>query len=103
MSLRDFELLEAIRRDDLAYVLTTRYEKPLEGLLSDDTPNLFLQFPSPMMVAAYFGSIKCFEFFTHTGKVDYLDAFVLFFFFIYKIPFYFFIVIASISQLLEET
>lgn len=79
MSLRDFELLEAIRRDDLAYVLTTRYEKPLEGLLSDDAPSIFLQFPSPMMVAAYFGSIKCFEFFTHTGKVDYLDAFVSFF------------------------
>ena len=74
MSLRDFELLEAIRRDDLAYVLSTRYEKPLEGLLQDNVPNIFLEIPSPMMVAAYYCSKKCFNFFTQSSNINYLDV-----------------------------
>jgi hypothetical protein len=83
MSLRDLELLEAIRRDDLAYVLTTRYEKPLEGLLSDDTPSMLTYVPSPMMVAAFLGSTKSFDFFLRTGRIDYRDHYgVLFSFFV---------------------
>jgi hypothetical protein len=73
MSLRDLELLEALRRDDLAYVLTTRYEKPLEALLADDTPFMLTYLPSPMMAAAFFGATKCFQFFLRTGRTDYRD------------------------------
>jgi hypothetical protein len=82
MSLRDLELLEAIRRDDLAYVLTTRYEKPLEALLGDDTPIMLSSLPSPMMVAAFFGSSKSFNFFFRTSRIDYRDHYGVYFVFI---------------------
>ena len=82
MSLRDCELIEAIRRDDLAYVMSTRYEKPLEALILDDMPTIVLSIPSPIMVAAFFGSTKCFNFFINEDKLDYLDGEVYFLFFI---------------------
>jgi len=72
---RDVELLEAIRRDDLAYVLTTRYEKPFSHLFVDDTPSILMDLPSPLMVAAYFGALKCFNFFNSKKKnSDYTDT-----------------------------
>jgi hypothetical protein len=77
---RDMELLEAIRRDDLASVLTSRYEKPLDSLQIDDTPVMLRQWPSPIMIASYFGSVKCFDFFFHKANIDYLDR-VLFVYF----------------------
>jgi hypothetical protein len=79
MSLRDIELLETIRRDDLAFLLTTRYEKPLDSLLWDDCPPMLQKTPSPMMVAAYYGSQKCFNFLMNTARHDYLDEVCLFF------------------------
>jgi hypothetical protein len=79
MSLRDLQLLEAIRRDDLADVLTTRDEKPLEALLGHDIPSMLTYLPSPMMVSAFFGSTKCFSFFVRTARIDYRDRFGVFF------------------------
>jgi ankyrin len=73
MHIRDRELLESIRRDDLAYVLSTRYEKPFEALLPDDTPPILSNTPSPIQVAAYFGSTKCFNFYLRSGRTDYRD------------------------------
>lgn len=70
---RDVEIVESIRRDDLAYILGTRYEKPLKNLLEHDTHPMLLKSPSPMMVAAFYGATKCFEFFLKTGRLDYED------------------------------
>jgi hypothetical protein len=76
---RDTELLEAIRRDDLASVLTTRHEKPLDCLQTDDTPPMLRQWPSPAMIAAFYGSLKCFDFFFRKGRIDYTDRVTLLF------------------------
>jgi hypothetical protein len=73
MSCRDVEVLETIRRDDLAYLLTIRHEKPLEYLIPDDVPAMLQRRPSPMMIAAFFGSQKCFNFFLGRARRDYLD------------------------------
>jgi hypothetical protein len=73
MAHRDLELLEAVRRDDLAAVLSSRYEKPLDSLNLDDTPEMLFHWPNSAMVAAYFGSTKSFNFFFRTGKLDYTD------------------------------
>ena len=78
MSFRDLELLETIRRDDLAYLLTTRYEKPLVGLLADDSHEMLGARPSPLMVAAFYGSTKCFKFLYEHVKRNYKDAAVIF-------------------------
>lgn len=73
MNLRDHELLEAIRRDDLAYVLTCRYEKPFDQLLPDDVPFILMHLSTPLMASALFGSVKCFNFFVKNSNVDYVD------------------------------
>jgi hypothetical protein len=70
---RELELIEAIRRDDLAYVVTTRHQKPFTHLMFDDTPAMLLHAPSPAMAAAYYGSTKCFHFFYDSDGSKYLD------------------------------
>lgn len=71
MILRDSETYEAIRRDDLGYLMCTRYESVLEFVVTLDTPELLRCDASPLMVAAYFGSVKCFSFLYKKGNVDY--------------------------------
>ena len=73
MRFKDSELLEAIQNDDLAFVTSARFEKPLEGLLPEDSPQLLLNIPTPLMVAAYYGSIKCFNYFKKVIDVNARD------------------------------
>ncbi|EAY11169.1 hypothetical protein TVAG_498630 [Trichomonas vaginalis G3] len=77
MSFRDLEVFEAIRRDDLAYILACRPEKPLAGLLPEDAHPMLLNDPSPLMVSAFFGATKCFKYFLPRISIDYKDACVL--------------------------
>lgn len=74
MSFRDLEVFEAIRRDDLAYVLSCRSEKPLAGLFAEDAHPILLNDPSPLMVSAFFGATKCFKYFLSRVSIDYKDA-----------------------------
>lgn len=77
---RDVEVMEAIKRDDLAYVLTTRSEKVLEHLCLDETEQMLTFGPSPLMTAAFYGATKCFDFFLKNGNIDYVDYSVSFLF-----------------------
>jgi hypothetical protein len=70
---RELDMIEAIRRDDLAYVLTIRPQARFTHLMFDDTPLLLMNAPSPAMVAAYFGSTKCFNFLYDSESSKYLD------------------------------
>jgi hypothetical protein len=92
MAHRDLELLEAIRRDDLSAVLSTRHEKPLDSLNLDDTPEMLCHWPYSIMVAAYFGSTKCFNYFFRTANLDCTDRvfsnFMTFPFPILDVPFF---------------
>jgi len=97
MRARDSEVFEVIRRDDLAYLITTRHEKPLDGLCPDDTPPILRGAPSAPMVAAFCGAMKCFHFLMRSCSRDYVDADVFFAF--YGVPF-FLIGIASTLRLL---
>ena len=73
MSFRDIEIFEAIKRDDLSYLLATRYEKILDNLLPDDTHPFLLNNPTSLMVSAFFGSLKCFNFLFKKSNIDYRD------------------------------
>ena len=81
MSFRDLELLDAIQRDDLAFVMSCRYEKPLFGLYPEDCHPMLLNEPNALMVSAFFGSFKCFTFLSSFLSYDYLDAQILIFFY----------------------
>lgn len=61
--LRDVEIFEALRIDDLAYILTVRYEKPLLNLPKDDSPTGLMRQMTLVQAAAYFGAEKCFFYF----------------------------------------
>ena len=102
--LKDIELYEALRRDDLVTVISGLFDSLLNELSPDDTPEMLLSNPSSIMVAAFFGSTKCFNFLFNRVNIHYADVsfniFKKFFFFIsliefhfsfsYKVPFYFF-------------
>lgn len=69
---RNSEIFEAIRRDDLAYLMCTRYESVLEELPRSDVPEMIRYDSTPLMIAAYFGSVKCFSFLFKKGNIDYI-------------------------------
>lgn len=66
MKSHDYEIYNAIKNDDLAYIASVRYEKPLDSLYDDDLPEIFNYVEYPIMFAAYFGAKKVFNFYTHT-------------------------------------
>ena len=72
MTLRNNEIFEAIRRDDLPYLMCTRYESVLEFLIGSDLPEMLRYNVTPLMVAAYFGSFHCFSFLVRKGNADYI-------------------------------
>lgn len=61
--LRDVEIYEALRLDDLAYILTVRFEKPLLDLPKEDTPPGLMKQMTLVQAAAYFRAEKCFTYF----------------------------------------
>ena len=73
MSVRDTEILEAIRRDDLSYLMTTRYQGPLYYLDPEDTHPMLMDRPSALMVAAFYGATKCFRFLLNKLDTNYRD------------------------------
>lgn len=73
MSVRDTEILEAIRRDDLSYLITTRYQGPLHYLDPEDTHTMLMDHPSALMVAAFYGATKCFKFLLNKLDTNYRD------------------------------
>ena len=58
--LRDCETFDAIRQDNLAYIMMVRNEKPLTDLPFDDTPEILLHQPTPIQVAAFYSAEKVF-------------------------------------------
>ena len=72
MALRNNEIYEAIRRDDVAYLMGTRCESILELLIDSDIPDMLKCDVTPLMVAAYYGSFKCFSFLLKKGNTDYV-------------------------------
>ena len=75
--LREIELFEALRRDDLSTVMSSQYQRILKTLSREDTPEFILPNPSTLMVAAYFSSVHCFNFLL--AKFDSLDFHDVFF------------------------
>jgi hypothetical protein len=70
MTHRNTEVLEAIRRDDLAFLMSTRYEAILDCLLASDTPEMLREPCTALMVAAYFGAVRCFYFLVKRSNVE---------------------------------
>ena len=104
LSFRDLEVLEAIRRDDLAFVISCRSEKNLCTVPAEDVNPILLDKPSPLMVSAFYGATKCFKYFIAKGiSKDYRDENISFFIFFMIFNFLFIKDIASISQQPEET
>lgn len=96
--LREIELFEALRRDDLSTVMSSQYQRVFKTLTREDTPEFILPNPSTLMVAAYFGSIHCFNFLiTKFDSLDFRDVFFYNFFnkelqfFLNRVFIYFFI------------
>ena len=58
--LRDVEVLEAIKQDNLAYILLLRSEKLLTLLPAEDTPEMLLHRPTTLQVSAFYGAEKCY-------------------------------------------
>lgn len=58
--MRDVEVFESIKEDNLSYLLTTRHEKRLRNIDLCDTPEMLLGECYPIQVASYFGATKCF-------------------------------------------
>ena len=79
ISYRDIEVFEAIRRDDLALVMSCRSEKLLTDLPPDDTNPILMYEPSPLMVAAFYGATKCFKYFLDRVSTKYVDQYFPFF------------------------
>ena len=79
---RDLEIMQAIMRDDVAYLMMMRHGSVLEILFSDDTPPILALRPYPIMVAAYYGATKCFNFLLNTNQVRQADQFGVSFIFI---------------------
>lgn len=78
--LREIELFEALRRDDLTTVMSAQYQRVIKSLIKEDTPDFLLAHPSTLMIAAYFSSTHCFNFlFTKFDTLDYHDVFFYFF------------------------
>lgn len=71
---RTMELFEAIRRDDLASLVMCLHDDVLHCLVPDDTPQILLDKPYPIMVAAYYGSIRCFTYLASKGQDKKLDS-----------------------------
>jgi hypothetical protein len=59
---RESEIYEALRRDDLGLLVASRFEGALSYLPSSDIPELLRGPVTPLMVAAYYGSFRCFNF-----------------------------------------
>lgn len=78
MASRDYELYNAIKNDDLSYVVSLRSEKPLDSLYGYDIPEIFKHVTYPIMVAAYFGSKKVFNFYSNNSDFDVVDDVLLF-------------------------
>ena len=74
ISYRDLEVFEAIRRDDLALIMSCRSEKLLSNLPLDDVNPMLLNDPSPLMVAAFYGATKCFFFLLERVSSRYTDT-----------------------------
>jgi len=74
---RDIEIHEAIRRDDLSYLMNTRHEKILEYMLVDDVHPMLTDKPSTLMIAAFYGSTRCFKYLFNDEQYDYKDERVL--------------------------
>ena len=72
--LKDIELYEALRRDDLVTVISGLFDSLLNELSPDDTPEMLLSNPSSIMVAAFFGSTKCFNFLFNRVNIHYADV-----------------------------
>lgn len=81
-SARDLEIVQAIRRDDISFLMMTRCETGLECLFSDDAPIMFAHIPFPIMIAAYYGATKCFNYLFSTTQIKRIDQFGVSFSFI---------------------
>lgn len=78
--LREVELFEALRRDDLSTVMSAQYQRVIKNVMREDTPDFLLQNPSTLMIAAYFSSTHCFNFlFNKFDTLDYHDVFFYYF------------------------
>ena len=91
VSYRDIEIYEAIRRDDLALLMSCRPERLLSNLPPDDTNPILLQEPDSLMVAAFYGATKCFNFLRSRVSLDYTDKYVPFENIFSFHPFFFFL------------
>lgn len=66
--LRDIEVVEAIKRDDLAYLLLLRSEKLINILPSDETNEMLMNHPTSLQIAAFYGAEKCYFYLRSTPK-----------------------------------
>lgn len=80
--LRDIELFEAIRRDDLSTIVSSQSLDIVRNLMVDDLPDMLANHPSFLMVAAYYGSTKCFNYIFEKSQtltlsgISYQDVFL---------------------------
>ena len=78
-------LYETIRQDNLSHLLSTRYETFDRCLVPEDTPIMLQDNPTPIMVAAFYGSTHCFAFLTKKSNIYDVDVY----FFLLEFAFYF--------------
>lgn len=71
--MRDTQIYNAIARDDVAYLTLCRYESNLRSLCEEEVHPMLQNTPSPLMVAAFFGSVKCFNYLFPRSDVMYSD------------------------------
>ena len=99
--LRDIELFEAIRRDDLSTIVSSQSLDIVRNLMVDDLPDMLINHPSFLMVAAYYGSTKCFNYIFEKSQtltlsgISYQDVFLCVF-----IEFFFYQLISSFNLLI---
>jgi hypothetical protein len=79
MRVRECEIYESLRRDDLSSIMSSRYEGLLSSLPKSDLPDMFRGQVTTLMVAAYFGSYRCFRFLIKHVKSDLTTKHVYFF------------------------